>query len=137
MEPVALLSLPTLGQCKCGLQVVSYLYCCSSYSAPRLSFTEWAKRLRAHFEKRFWIPKDHSVASLREGQDAGYIHRTGIFKDSVGATQRYADFQLRPNFPIGMVVSPELFTAENAWEALCQAEELLLGPLGMRTLDPA
>ena len=102
-----------------------------------LAFSEWATKIRMHFEARFWIPKDKSVASRREGQDAVYIHRTGIYKDCVGASQRYANFQLRPNFPIAMVVSPELFTVENAWDALNQAETLLLGPLGMRTLDPA
>ena len=107
-------------------------------SAPQyLSFSEWGERLKVNFEAKFWIPVDRAVASQREGQEAGYIHRTGIYKDSVGATQRYADFQLRPNFPAAMVVSPELFTPQNAWEALCNAEELLLGPLGMKTLDPA
>ena len=101
-----------------------------------LSFTEWGKRIKLNFEQRFWIPQDKSVASEREGPEAGYIHRTGIYKDSLGATQRYADYQLRPNFPIAMTVAPELFTPQNAWEALCKAEELLIGPLGMKTLDP-
>ncbi len=93
--------------------------------------------MKEHFEEKFWIPADRTVASEREGQDSGYIHRTGIYKDCVGATQRYSDFQLRPNFPIAMVVSPELFTPENAWEAIANAGHLLLGPLGMKTLDPA
>lgn len=109
-----------------------------SLPAPKfLAFAEWAKRIRVHFEARFWIPGDRTVASQQEGEEAGYIHRTAIYKDCVGASQRYADFQLRPNFPIAAVVSPELFTKENVQEALCQAEKLLLGPLGMCTLDPA
>lgn len=101
-----------------------------------LSFLDWGKRIKTHFEARFWIPVDKSVASEKEGAESQYIHRTGIYKDSVGATQRYADFQLRPNFPIAMAVAPELFTPQNAWEALDKVEELLLGPLGMKTLDP-
>lgn len=105
-------------------------------SPKTLTFVEWARRVEANFESRFWIPADKVTASGREGCDAGYLHRTGIYKDSVGATQRYADFQLRPNFPIAMTVAPQLFTPQNAWEALSNVEQILLGPLGMKTLDP-
>lgn len=101
-----------------------------------LSYTNWSKQLKDNFETLFWIPNERSLADQREGQEAGYIHRIGIYKDCFGATQRYSDYQLRPNFPIAMVVSPDLFTPQNAWDALCKVEDLLLGPLGLRTLDP-
>lgn len=32
--------------------------------------------------------------------------------------------------------APELFTVERAWKALKVAEKKLLGPLGIKTLDP-
>jgi glycogen debranching enzyme len=101
-----------------------------------VSFSDWSKQLRDNFESLFWIPNDRGQAEQREGQDSAYIHRTGMYKDCVGATQRYSDYQLRPNFPIAMVVSPDLFTPQNACDALGKIQELLLGPLGLRTLDP-
>ncbi|KAL5487406.1 hypothetical protein EMCRGX_G020000 [Ephydatia muelleri] len=108
----------------------------SQASSPTLTYADWSRLIKDNFEAHFWIPNDRSIASEKEGLEAPYIHRTGIYKDSFGATKRYCDFQLRPNFPIAMVVAPELFTPENAWCALTKVKELLLGPLGMKTLDP-
>lgn len=101
-----------------------------------MTYATWSSLIKDNFERHFWIPADRNIASEKEGLEANYIHRTGIYKDCVNSTQRYANFQLRPNFPIAMVVAPDLFTPENAWTAIQTAEELLLGPLGMRTLDP-
>lgn len=37
---------------------------------------------------------------------------------------------------LSVLKAPELFTVEKAWLALEMAEKKLLGPLGMKTLDP-
>lgn len=101
--------------------------------STKVTFKDWCALIKSNFEKHFWINVD---------QEAEYephpelINRRGIYKDSFFAKPFWADFQLRPNFPIAMIVAPQLFTPEHAWIALTQAEEVLLGSLGMKTLDP-
>lgn len=65
------------------------------------------------------------------------VHRRGIYKDTLGASSPWCDYQLRPNMCVAMAVAPELFDASHAANALRMTEQQLLGPLGMRTLDPA
>lgn len=98
-----------------------------------ISFSEWRTLIKDNFERSFWIPRSDEA---READEAGYVHRSAIYKDTVGSHYRYTDYQLRPNFPIAMVVAPDLFTSDNAWAALQQVEKLLKGPMGMKTLDP-
>ena len=69
-----------------------------------LSFVEWNRLLQKSFEEKFWVPEDPTEGNLKEGDEAGYIHRRGIYKDCFKASQRFTDFQLRPNFPIAIVV---------------------------------
>ena len=106
-----------------------------SGKAGKVTFKEWSERIVNNFEAKFWIPPDREEAERREGDMVGYVNKTGMYKDCYGASQRWTDYQLRPNFPIAMVVAPELFTPSNARIAIKTAEDNLLAPLGMRTLD--
>jgi glycogen debranching enzyme len=107
-----------------------------SPNSPFITLKEWSKMIKDNFEKKFWIPMDEEEGLKKEGELAGYIHRRGIYKDSFNSSHKYTDYQLRPNFSIAMAIAPELFTPTNARIALKQVEGMLLGPLGMKTLDP-
>ncbi|XP_016521077.1 glycogen debranching enzyme isoform X2 [Poecilia formosa] len=96
-------------------------------------YTEWNKQLQQSFEVEFWVSGDSQDPNEKHPD---LVHKKGIYKDSYGASNPWCDYQLRPNFTIAMVVAPELFTLERAWKALEIAEKKLLGPLGMKTLDP-
>ncbi|KAB5586606.1 hypothetical protein PHYPO_G00003630 [Pangasianodon hypophthalmus] len=98
-----------------------------------VSYEEWNRRIQDNFEKMFYVSPDPEEKHEKHPE---LVHKRGIYKDTYGASSPWCDYQLRPNFTIAMVVAPELFTLDRAWAALEIAEKKLLGPLGMKTLDP-
>ncbi|KAF9209730.1 hypothetical protein BGZ49_001800 [Haplosporangium sp. Z 27] len=104
--------------------------------ARKLSIVDWNNLIQQNFEKYFYVPLDRE-------QDSEYViyselvNRRGMYKDTYGSVTPFADYQLRPNFPVAMCVAPELFDKTHALNALNLAKKVLLGPLGMRTLDPS
>ncbi|NWW55946.1 GDE enzyme, partial [Ifrita kowaldi] len=98
-----------------------------------ITYDEWDRKIQGHFERLFFVSENPADPNEKHPD---LVHKRGIYKDSYGASSPWCDYQLRPNFTIAMVVAPELFTPERAWKALQIAEEKLLGPLGMKTLDP-
>ena len=67
------------------------------------------------------------------------VSRRGIYKDvyGSGADHEFADYRLRCNVPVAMTVAPELFNPERALVALRITEQVLVSPMGMKTLDPS
>ena len=56
---------------------------------------EWANKIVANFEKEFYVD---------ENATGKYVNKRGMYKDTVGSEISWADFQLRCNFPIALVV---------------------------------
>ncbi|KAJ1969010.1 bifunctional 4-alpha-glucanotransferase/amylo-alpha-1,6-glucosidase, partial [Dimargaris xerosporica] len=106
-----------------------------------ITYGEWEQRIQVAFEKHFYIP---TTPEEEEAADGAFVephpelvNRRGIYKDTVGATRQYMDYQLRPNLCVAMAVAPELFTPHRAQRALAVVREHLAGPLGLKTLDPS
>lgn len=115
------------------------LYKCTSAKksdGQDITFEAWADLIKSNFERCYYIPKDPSE-DTKHVVNPGVVNRRGIYKDLFGAGKEYEDYQLRPNYAIAMTVAPDLFTTENALSAIGIADEVLRGPLGIATLDPA
>jgi len=101
-----------------------------------VTFREWADKIKANFERTYYVPRTPEEDS-RYDVNPSIINRRGIYKDLYRSGKEYEDYQLRPNFPVAMVVAPELFNDDHALYALQMADRILVGPVGMKTLDPS
>lgn len=101
----------------------------------KVSTEEWEELVQNSFEKAFWIPVD-SADDKNYDIDSNLVNRRGIYKDLYRTGKPYEDYQLRANFPIAIVVAPELFDLKKVISALSTADKVLRGPVGMATLDP-
>lgn len=101
-----------------------------------ISLRDWEELVQSNFERCFYVPEDPSEDSNYE-VNASVVNRRGIYKDLFRSGKEYEDYQLRPNFAIAMCVAPELFKQEHALAAIDNADKILRGPVGMRTLDPS
>jgi len=100
-----------------------------------ITYGAWAAKIKASFEHCYYVPTDSSHWSQYD-INASIVNRKGIYKDVHRCKKEYRDYQLRPNFPIAMVVAPDLFDPAHALGALEIADKYLRGPTGMATLDP-
>lgn len=96
------------------------------------TWKKWASLIQSNFEKYFYIPQQDAC-----DPNPDLINRRGIYKDSVGASLKWQDYQFRPNFLIACVIAPELFDKNHAIHAIQLAKDVLCGPIGMKTLDPS
>eukprot|EP00824_Muranothrix_gubernata_P004809 TRINITY_DN16166_c0_g1_i1.p1 TRINITY_DN16166_c0_g1~~TRINITY_DN16166_c0_g1_i1.p1 ORF type:complete len:248 (+),score=30.74 TRINITY_DN16166_c0_g1_i1:47-745(+) len=101
-----------------------------------MTYRQWDALVQKSFEQYFFIPTNPRLDD-RFTVNPGLVNRRGIYKDLSGSQQEWADYQLRPNQCIAMTVAPELFDVRRAQDALTIVEEVLLGPIGMKTLDPS
>ena len=78
-------------------------------SKQEVTFDVWYQLIKRNFERNFWV--DSSYTSLSQDPHPDFINRRNIYKDCVGATPQWTDYQLRPNFPIAIaLVCHEILT---------------------------
>lgn len=70
-------------------------------SAAGVRFEDWAAQIKANFHRCFYVPESPEL----DDQfliDKRYVNKRGIYKDVLGATQPWEDYQLRPNIFFAM-----------------------------------
>ncbi|KAF8325872.1 glycoside hydrolase family 13 protein [Cantharellus anzutake] len=120
-----------------------------------ITYGEWGNLIQASFEKYYYVPLgtcSHLEAKTLQSSlvtdpaddtshaiNPALVNQRGIYKDVYGSGpgREWSDYQLRCNFPIAMVVAPELFNNQHAISSLRIADQRLRSPLGMKTLDAA
>lgn len=81
-----------------------------------MTFDQWGSLIKKNFEPCFWVPPAHQPVH-HDDLHPEMINRRLIYKDSYGAIWPWADYQLRPNFPIAMVVV--CCYCHHSWCRLC------------------
>lgn len=79
-------------------------------SSSVLTWTQWASRIDANFEKYFWVGEDSC--------ESEHINKRCIYKDTLNSSVPWTDYQLRPNFLIALTVAPQMVNPEHARKAL-------------------
>jgi len=74
-----------------------------SKTLEMLPYSEWNQLVQRSFESWFYVPVDPTLDSAHHIKRQ-YVFRRGLYKDSVNASQPWADYQLRPNQCVAMVV---------------------------------
>ncbi|KAJ1960387.1 bifunctional 4-alpha-glucanotransferase/amylo-alpha-1,6-glucosidase, partial [Dipsacomyces acuminosporus] len=92
--------------------------CVTAANGAKVSYAEWNKQVQASFEQYFWVPLSPNEDEKHHVSSA-LANRRGIYRDTYGSSEEWADYQFRPNICVAMIRS------------------VLAGPMGMRTLDPA
>ena len=131
------------GLCYSNLKWIAELHEQSKYAYSgvdtekgKVTFKDWAAKIKASFEKCYWVPVNPKE-DVEDDVDPKIVNRRGIYKDLYRSGKPYEDYQLRANFPIAMTVAPDLFDPEHALIALKMADDVIRGPTGMATLDPS
>lgn len=110
---------------------------------PEAEFTYslWEQRLQQAFDKLFYIPKEDTAVARKVGSSSvipmtdytkkqlnpALIHRRGIYRDTLNASETWRDYQLRPNYCVALSVAPELCPKDHAVSSLQCISTLLFG----------
>jgi len=67
------------------------------------TYKEWNEKIQKNFETHFWIPEKNS-SQMQVEPHPELINRRCIYKDTVGASNKWGDYQLRCNYAVAMAV---------------------------------
>ena len=102
-------------------------------------YSSWLDLLQSHFFPAYYIPtlEEDAHASTSFSIHSDYVFNRGIFKDVLGSTLIYPDYQYRCNQVVAISIAPFLFPKSYTTKVLQKIIQDLYGPsqLGLKTLS--